>query len=545
MQIQDTILGFKDKIDLPEWRPLQSTLSNSAAGACSAFDLRNDIEVANPYIWFMQALTTLNRYNVANDAWSEINAFTAVGGTLAAGAFCIFVPSHGISGTVGGTPTTTSFQLATLQNSASALLNQFANSGNNYGYKIRVIGNGAGGSGKIEERFIIANTSGTTPIITLNTALTFTPQTTDTYELLAGRIYILGSGTTAAGFWKALDVATLKISGNLTVTNLPSVIGTDTSGVMLDEQYVPYNRRPGEGYLGINTYDTGNFNGALQCLTATASAAGTLTGQATGGDAAVVANEYRNFQIRIVEDTGIPTAVGQRRKITSHTAGASPIYTLYSNWTVTPSVTCKYVIEQNNNLLLMTGTNTVTYSYAAGGFLTDASWSTAAASGGATQYANPGFANGAGVCIESAFSIVKDKNGNVKPSFIYHLRGAASVSMEYLDIAAGANGVWATIVPLDMTTVALTTGTCSAHDPSTNEGKYFYIQLNATNRFFRFNMLNQVWEPWATDLPLTQSTAIVGGKIAISLALYGVTKITLLYQIANTSNGFYNCLIQR
>ena len=71
---------------------------------------------------------------------------------------------------------------------------------------------------------------------------------------------------------------------------------------------------------GSFTYDTG-----LSALAATASGASTLTGQATGGDAVVAVNEYRNFQIRIVQDLVTPAAVGQRRIIASHTVGASPV----------------------------------------------------------------------------------------------------------------------------------------------------------------------------------------------------------------------------
>ena len=63
-------------------------------------------------------------------------------------------------------------------------------------------------------------------------------------------------------------------------------------------------------------------------------------------------NEYRNFQIRIVEDTVNPTAVGQRRNITSHTAGASPVYTVPA-WTVTPSANANFVIENNGDRILL------------------------------------------------------------------------------------------------------------------------------------------------------------------------------------------------
>ncbi|WP_230679166.1 hypothetical protein, partial [Streptococcus pneumoniae] len=80
--------------------------------------------------------------------------------------------------------------------------------------------------------------------------------------------------------------------------------GTDSAFVALDEQYVPYNHLPGEGFVrGTFAHDTGRVS-----LAATATAAGTITGQSVGGDLAVLANEYRNFQIRIVQDTVTPAA---------------------------------------------------------------------------------------------------------------------------------------------------------------------------------------------------------------------------------------------
>lgn len=50
------------------------------------------------------------------------------------------------------------------------------------------------------------------------------------------------------------------------------------------------------------------------------SSAGSGTHSLWQGDSLILANEYRNFQIRIVQDLTNPTAVGQRRIIASHTA---------------------------------------------------------------------------------------------------------------------------------------------------------------------------------------------------------------------------------
>ena len=74
-------------------------------------------------------------------------------------------------------------------------------------------------------------------------------------------------------------------------------------------------------------------------------------------------NQFRNFQIRIVEDATTPTAAGQRQIISSHTAGTTPVFTIYAAWTVQPSIAAKFVIENPNEIILRTA-STSTYSYA-------------------------------------------------------------------------------------------------------------------------------------------------------------------------------------
>jgi hypothetical protein len=206
-------------------------------------------------------------------------------------------------------------------------------------------------AGKTEERYITGNSASTTPTIQVLSAFTFTPATGARYEIIAGRLFMLGAGTTASNIWRSLEVATNTLSTGLTTTNLPATIATDSSIMVLDEQYVPYDCTPGDGMIkGAFVYDTGIE--ARTALTATASGASTLTGQATLGDSGVAVNEYRNFQIRIVQDTVTPAAVGQRRIIASHTVGPSPVYTTGTAWTTQPSSSAKFVIELPNLLLL-------------------------------------------------------------------------------------------------------------------------------------------------------------------------------------------------
>ena len=305
---------------------------------------------------------------------------------------------------------------------------------------------------------------------------------------------------------------------------------------MLDEQYVPSTQAPGQGFI--------NGTGANSALTATAISATSITGQATGGDATVAANQFRNYQIRITQDTTNKTAVGQRRKITSHTAGASPVYTV-PTWTVTPSATAQYVIELANDVLLWTNAATVTYSYAAGGFAADAAWSTAAVSGGATQWANPPAAPGAGNMSAGAWSITPDSANNAKQSWIWWFRGAATVTAYQFDTAAGANGVWsAAIVPGGNQSTTFTTGACIAHDAASNIGKYAYISMNGTQRNMRFDLLNGVFEPWCY-LRYAQGAAHTTQRMAVSTFIDGTTKVSELYVVGVAAANTWKVLLQR
>ena len=183
---------------------------------------------------------------------------------------------------------------------------------------------------------------------------------------------------------------------------------------------MPYDRKQGEGFIvGVGTYDASSLK---NCLIATATASGTITGQASAGDAGVLANEYRNFQIRIVEDTGTPTAVNQRRLIASHTAGASPVYTLGTNWAVTPSSTAKYVIEYPNQIIVFSsGTgNVYTYNYTTLTLnngttsMNTNTWSTA-------YYSARGQNMAAGCTSFASFGIEPDAAKNARHSFIQFL----------------------------------------------------------------------------------------------------------------------------
>lgn len=534
--------AFKKIIDRNMWVQSYPSPNAHAAGASLACDLRNDVS-RNPFIYHLVSSTVLNRHNAITKGWNFVVS-PALAGTFGAGAASIFAPSCALMGNIGAGCTTT--KIVTTTSITAVGVNMLANRGGSgdYGFRIRIKGNSAGSSGKVEERWCVANTGGTTPTIWLDSALSFTPANGDTYEILGGRLFMLGAGTTAAGTWRSIETVTNGLA-SLGTTNLPASIATDSSLCALDEQYVPYDHKPGEGFVtGSGTYDSGGI--VKSCLIATAIAAGTITGQASAGDYAVAANEYRNFQIRIVEDTGTPTAVGQRRIIASHTAGASPVYTLGSNWAVTPSANCKYVIEYPNLIIGRSSATTTVYTYNYSGAtinngtnsINSDTWSTA-------YFGAAGSNNGAGGMWFPSFGIEPDVGKNARHSFTYFFRGGASAAVDLLDIAGGATGAWTAGIVIDGA-VSLTTGSCGKIAPGDQEGKFGYLNIytaSATNQMYRFDVKNRVLTPFTPTDWIQSGTAAVGERMAVITAIDGTDKYSVIYSLAHLSTIFHECVV--
>lgn len=482
----DLTYSFKDGFDVLEWRPVHSvvysasSITNNSAGFWIAEDFRNK-DYASPMFYYPTNTSTLNAFYTRGSAWGNINTSFGAGGSFGVGVSAVFVPSLGPKGRLATGATPTSVVLSTAL-PASVGVNQLANRGDGKGFIIRIIGNGSGNSGKIEERRIIGNTSGTTPTIYLEEALSFTPGNTnaDSYELLSGSLLVLNTGALTANQFRRYDVATQSTSSLSTTSLIATVPATGNFLIATDESYVPHDRQVGEGFLiGAATYDASNtLLHIKRCLTATATAAGTLTGQAASGDAGIVANQYRNYQIRIVEDTTTPTAVGQRRRITSHTAGASPVYTLNTNWTVTPSSTCKFVIENwTDNIIGFMGGTTTIYNYTHTSFTgvaTVDTWDTT------TWAARGSSGQTSGAFGFYAFGVQSAAGNTVKSSNIFCLRGG-STTYDILDIAGAATGSWTNgSVMIDAGTgahdgpLASTDLSNMAYNPHTQKGRYCY-----------------------------------------------------------------------
>lgn len=533
--------NFKRVIDRQLWVQVPPCPNAHAAGAGIASDLRNDIS-RNPFVYQLISNTVLNRYNIVTKAWNFVVS-PALSGTFGAGAGAVFAPSQSLVGTIAAGCTTTSITTSTAVTAIAP--NMLANRGGSgeYGFKVRIIGKAAG---KTEERWIVGNTGGTTPTFTLDAALTFTPASGDSYELLGGRVFMLGAGTLAAGSWKSWEVATNTLATK-SQTNLAATVGTDFSALALDELYVPYDRQPGEGFVvGAGTYDASGT--VKNCLVATGVAASTITGQAAAGDASVLANEYRNFQIRIVEDTATPTAVGQRRIIASHTAGASPVYTMGSAWTVNPSANAKFVIEYPNLIVLRNSATTTLYTYNYGAAsVTNGTGTIAADAWSATYFAVAGNAHGAGVTMFPSFGIAPDPAKNARHSYIYCFRGGGT-ALDLFDIAGGTTGAWTNGIVYDGSGMASpNTGTCGKYAPYDNGGKFGYLNAyvaSQISQMYRFDVLNRVLST-ATPTDWIQSgTAAAGDRLATYAALDGTDTYTVLLLISHLSSITQELIIQ-
>jgi hypothetical protein len=531
--------NFKKVIDRAMWVLTSPSPNAHGAGVTLCSDLRSDVS-RNPFVYQLVSATVLNRYNIVTKAWNLVGS-PALGGTFGVGTTTVFVPSRALNGTITTGSSTTVINTSTTITAVG--VNMLANRGGSgeYGFKIRIIGLS---SGKTEERFIIANSGGTTPTFVLDNPLTFTPASGDQYEILSGRVFMLNAGVIAATSFRSLEVAT-NLFANGGTTGLPT-IGTDSTMIALDEQYTPYDCEPGEGFIkGTFKYD-GNI-GDRFALSATATAAGTITGQASGGDATVLANEYRNFQIRIVQDTVAPTAVGQRRLIASHTAGASPVYTLGSNWSVTPSTSAKYVIEYPNLIVLRTSANTTTYTYNYNNASITNGTTSIAADTWSTTYFGVGPANSAaGTLLIPSYGIRPDSQKYSRHSFIHFIRGGGSSVIDLLDIAGGTTGLWTSTIVYDGA-VTFTTGNSGSYSPIENEGRFCYINnyvTGALNQIFRYDVQNRVLTPYTPTDWIQSGTATTGNRIASFAAFNGTEKYDVVFLQSHTATITQELIVQ-
>jgi len=515
-----TTTTFKDVFDLPEWKPLAVQTVTNAVGMCNCSDMRNS-EDRIPIIFYLTSAANLYRYNYKNDGISLAHNALGLAGTFGAGACSIVMPSRGPRGTLTAVASASKMTLSALPNSASIGINQFAQRpGDDIGYKIRIYDKTIG---KMDEKYIIANTSGNTPTITLDSALSFTPTTSANYELLSGRVYMLNAGTNAAGIFKYFDIATQTINTTaLANTNLPATVGTDSCFVALDEGYIPCDA----------TFSTGFFG---QC---TASAS-TTTSITITCPQTMLASELVGFQVRVIQDTGTVGAVGQRRKITASTAGTSVTLTV-PTWTTQPSSTAVVVIENNNDLVLFSSGSTNVYCYDQEAN----TWATA-------TYAARGAAVGAGLMAFQPFGVSKavyisDPDRNFRYTTIHTFSGGGATTLSILNLHTNT---WENAVAYQTSAAnTFNTGSCLEYDAvsTNNAGRFAYINQNATTAFFRYNAHARTIEEW-TQLRYPQSTATVGSRMALASYIDSSdgSKYGFLTLCLNSRTDMFQILAQR
>lgn len=551
---------FRYEIDLPGWRQMQPKDAVHAAGGGMCCDKRND-QQCDHSLWTLDSATQLTKYSARYNGSQQVGSPALA--AFAPGGFMVFVPSFGIVGTIGVGSTTTKIVTSAATSLGVAIgalgTNQLVTTDTDYGYHIRIINKV---TGKTQERFIRGNTAGATPTIYLDGPLDSAPNSGDRFEIQSGGVMMLAATTTAAGQTRYYNQANQTFA-NAGATGITTA--TAASGVVLDELYVPFDRKTGEGFLvGAGTYDnsyTSEIDGstideAKGCLTATATGASSITGEALAGDWQVLANEYRNFQIRIVEDTGAPTAVGQRRMIASHTAGASAVYTLGAAWAVTPSSNAKFVIENPNLMLVQSTTQVAMLAYN----LSDASitngTNTIAAFTWSSTYFNAagGTAHAAVVATGTmAFPCYghrpQRQNDGVKlsrHSYIWFFRGS-STTLDLFDMAGGASGTWTNGVTYSGTSATFAAGACGDYDPVTWDGEYAYIQNYVTTgvpaQMYQFNVAAASLVPWVKT-PTQAGTVAQGNRLVVTCGVPDgnddpENKLAMMYLQSHLSTVMY------
>lgn len=357
------------------------------------------------------------------------------------------------------------------------------------GYKIHITGGAC--AGDIVE--ITSNTIGANSVITA--VFSGTVDNTSTYRLLTPRWYVLCAGVLSATIFKYFDFA-LNTWTALTQTGLPATISTDSK------------------LIATPSMSNGAF-GSFASGTATAGAASTLTNALK----AWTVNQWTSFQIRITAGTGL----GQIRTIASNTA---TVITTSAAWTTVPDVTSVYTIEGCDDFLYYmgsAGTAVARYNITANTW-TAMAVRVAPGAGMSGQWIN-------GV-TDSSWT---NESAIINGRRIYSFRGGGSALLDYYDIPSNT---WTNGTSYAPATEAPTTGTKYTYDGKNS----LYIQLNATGRWFRFDINKMAMYGWNV-MPYTQGAAVVGDTCFSVKYTDGATELTYIYMVLNTSTVMLRCLV--
>ena len=475
-----TTNGNRKLLDLKRWEQLSPAPVASAAGSFIASSRHFRQQQL-----YVQALTVAYLYNPFEDGWIQTPS-PALAGTLAAGA-------AGVAGSWSTGTTVAAASLTATGGSTSTIVTNQTLARSLAGYSIHILsGPNAGVTLPI-----VSNTVGTNATITVATqASAFTSSTV--YRLCTPVWYVVGSGTLASGSFRKYDFATNTWT-TLVNTGLPATLGTD--GKLIST--------PSWINTDYRSFATG---------TATAGGASTLTNSGKNW----TVNSWNNSQIRIVSGTG----AGQIRTIASNTA---TVITTSAAWTTQPDATSVYEISGNDDFIYYIGNNAVTlYRYS----ITSNTWTTLSPT--AARAAAPGAGLSAHWIYGETNTTWTNENTIINGQRIYSFRGAAGAILDYYDIAANT---WVSGVTYAPATEVFGAGSKYAYI-----GDKIYIQKDATNRWFEYDVADQNMMGWTT-MPVVQGAALVGDTSFDATYYDGATEINYVYMLMNTSTLMYRQMV--
>jgi hypothetical protein len=474
-----TTNGNRKLLDLKRWEQVTPAPTSAQAGSFIASSRHFRQQQL-----FSRSLTETFLYNPTEDGWITIPN-PGLAGTLSAGA-------AGVASAFGAGAAVASSLTATGGTTSTIITNQTL-ARSIAGYSVHILsGPNAGVTLPI-----LSNTIGATATITVATqASAFTASTV--YRLCTPVWYVVGSGTIASGSFKKYDFAT-NTWVTLQHTGLPGSIATD--GKLIST--------PSWLNTDYKAFATG---------TATAGGASTLTNSAKTW----ATNQWTNYQIRIVSGTG----AGQIRTIASNTG---TVITVGSAWTTQPDATSVYSIEGNDDFIYYMGNNAVTmYRYS----ISANTWTTL--SPVAARAAAPGVGMSGHWIHSESNAAWTNESEIINGKRIYSFRGAGSAILDYYDIAANT---WVSALTYSPAVETFTTGTKYVY-----LNDKIYIQKEATNRWFEFDIAEQNMIGWTT-MPVVQGAGVVGDTAFDATYYDGATEINYVYMLLNTSSFMFRQMI--
>ena len=120
--------------------------------------------------------------------------------------------------------------------------------------------------------------------------------------------------------------------------------------------------------------------------------------------------------------------------------------------------------------------------------------------------------------------------------YIYSLRAGGGAVLDRFDIAGGTAGAGAWLAVNTVVGETFTTG--SSAFPM---GEFLYIRKDATNRFFKYSVVDNALRPFNTNL-FTDGAALLGHKIWVK-NLDTTSNIRWVYSLQNTGTALLRIMI--